>query len=157
MLQLPTNFCVIEHLFATLTSLSSSALCSFHPTLVHYHSSTTRCPQQTCSQVSTNLHVAFFFMKLYLPGLMSDFSYHPLKTRYHECRPAQLHPNSWAFVRAFYILCNQFGFVLTSYMFFYFLNLKCQNELPGPPWVGSRIKAYWLFFNCPTILSKENL
>jgi len=38
--------------------------------------------------------------------------------------PAQLHPNSWAFVRAFYILCMHFGVVLTSNTFLYFFEMK---------------------------------
>ena len=38
--------------------------------------------------------------------------------------PAQLHPNSWVFVRVFHILCGQLGFVLSSNMFFYFFEYK---------------------------------
>jgi len=38
--------------------------------------------------------------------------------------PAQLHPNSWAFVRAFHILCTHFGVVPTPNVFLYFFEMK---------------------------------
>lgn len=38
--------------------------------------------------------------------------------------PAQLHPNSWAFVRAFHILCTHLGIVPSTNMFFYFFESK---------------------------------
>jgi len=38
--------------------------------------------------------------------------------------PAQLHPNSWAFVRAFRILCVSLGLDPTPGVFFYFFELK---------------------------------
>jgi len=49
--------------------------------------------------------------------------------------PAQLHPNSWAFVRAFAILCNHFGHTLSVDAFLYFFEAK------NP---GNRL---WLSFN----------
>jgi len=38
--------------------------------------------------------------------------------------PAQLHPNSWAFIRAFIILCSQFGISPTVKVFLYFFKAK---------------------------------
>ena len=38
--------------------------------------------------------------------------------------PAQLHPNSWAFVRAFSILCNHFGHPLSVDVFLHFFEAK---------------------------------
>ena len=49
--------------------------------------------------------------------------------------PSQLHPNSWAFVRAFSILCNHFGHTPSVDVFLYFFVMKN----PG--------KRLWLSFN----------
>jgi len=49
--------------------------------------------------------------------------------------PAQLHPNSWAFVRAFTILCDYFGHPPSVDIFLYFFEAK----KPG--------KKLWLSFN----------
>jgi len=49
--------------------------------------------------------------------------------------PAQLHPNSWAFVRAFSILCNHFGHTPSVDVLLYFFEAKN----PG--------KILWLSFN----------
>ena len=49
--------------------------------------------------------------------------------------PAQLHPNSWAFVRAFSILCNHFGHPPSVDVFIYFFEAKS----PG--------KNLWVSFN----------
>jgi len=38
--------------------------------------------------------------------------------------PAQLHPNSWAFIRAFIILCSQLGISPTVKLFLYFFEAK---------------------------------
>jgi len=38
--------------------------------------------------------------------------------------PAQLHPNSWAFIRAFHILCTHFGVVPSVNVFLYFFEMK---------------------------------
>jgi len=38
--------------------------------------------------------------------------------------PAQLHPNSWAFVRAFFILCNHFGHPRSVDVFLHFFKAK---------------------------------
>jgi len=38
--------------------------------------------------------------------------------------PAQLHPNSWAFVRAFSILCQHFGHLQSVDVFLYFFEAK---------------------------------
>jgi len=43
--------------------------------------------------------------------------------------PAQLHPNSWAFVRAFHILCSGLGIRPTPNMFLYFFELKNSSKL----------------------------
>jgi len=53
--------------------------------------------------------------------------------------PAQLHPNSWAFVRAFAILCDQLGVLPSVDVFLYLFEvnkLQCQlwvsvNSVPG--------------------------
>ena len=49
--------------------------------------------------------------------------------------PAQLHPNSWAFVRVFAILCNHFGHTPSVDVFLYFFEAKS----PG--------KKLWVSFN----------
>ena len=49
--------------------------------------------------------------------------------------PAQLHPNSWAFVEAFGILCNHFGRIPFVDVFLYFFEAKS----PG--------KRLWVSFN----------
>jgi len=49
--------------------------------------------------------------------------------------PAQLHPNSWAFVRAFSILCNHFGHSPSVDVFVHFFEAKS----PG--------KNLWVSFN----------
>jgi len=49
--------------------------------------------------------------------------------------PAQLHPNSWAFVRAFSILCNNFGHPHSVDVFLHFFEAKS----PG--------KNLWVSFN----------
>jgi len=38
--------------------------------------------------------------------------------------PTQLHPNSWAFIRGFVVLCSQFEISLTVDVFFYIFSLK---------------------------------
>jgi len=48
---------------------------------------------------------------------------------------AQLHPNSWAFVRAFAILCNHFGHTPTVDVFLYFFEAKSLG------------KKLWVSFN----------
>jgi len=42
--------------------------------------------------------------------------------------PAQLHPNSWAFVRAFSILCNHFGHPPTLDIFLHFFDVKSPRK-----------------------------
>ena len=49
--------------------------------------------------------------------------------------PAQLHPNSWEFVRAFSFLCNHFGHTPSVDVFLYFFEAKN----PG--------KKLWMSFN----------
>jgi len=39
--------------------------------------------------------------------------------------PAQLHPNSWAFVQGFSILCTHFGHLPSVEVFLYFFEAKC--------------------------------
>ena len=52
-----------------------------------------------------------------------------------DVAPAQLHPNSWAFIRAFTILCNHFGHTPSMDAFLYFFEAKS---------LGKRL---WLSFN----------
>jgi len=42
--------------------------------------------------------------------------------------PCQLHPNSWAFIRAFQILCTHFGITPSSNMFLYFFELRAPHK-----------------------------
>ncbi|KAK7332477.1 hypothetical protein VNO80_29229 [Phaseolus coccineus] len=42
--------------------------------------------------------------------------------------PAQLHPNSWAFIRAFSILCNNLGFTPSVDVFLYFFEAKSPGK-----------------------------
>ena len=42
--------------------------------------------------------------------------------------PAQLHPNNWAFVRAFTILCSQLGLSPTVEVFLYFFKAKQPSD-----------------------------
>ena len=42
--------------------------------------------------------------------------------------PAQLHPNSWAFVRAFSILCHHFGHLPSVDVFLYFFEAKSPSQ-----------------------------
>jgi len=42
--------------------------------------------------------------------------------------PAQLHPNSWAFVRAFGILCNHFEHTPSVDVFLYFFEAKSPGK-----------------------------
>ena len=42
--------------------------------------------------------------------------------------PCQLHPNSWAFIRAFQILCTHFGITPSSSMFLYFFELRAPHK-----------------------------
>ena len=42
--------------------------------------------------------------------------------------PSQLHPNSWAFIRAFQILCTHFGITPSSNMFLYFFELRSPHK-----------------------------
>jgi len=45
--------------------------------------------------------------------------------------PAQLHPNSWAFVRAFSILCNHFGHPPIADVFLHFFEAKTLGRTSG--------------------------
>ena len=45
--------------------------------------------------------------------------------------PAQLHPNSWAFVRAFSIMCHHIGHLPSVDVFLYFFEAKSPNESCG--------------------------
>ena len=49
--------------------------------------------------------------------------------------PAQLHPNNWAFVKAFAILCNHLGYTTSVDVFLHFFEAKS----PG--------KKLWVSFN----------
>jgi len=42
--------------------------------------------------------------------------------------PAQLHPNSWAFIRAFIILCAQFSISSSVEVFLYFFEVKHRSS-----------------------------
>ena len=79
-----------------------------------------------CADDRTNYGEIFFFLygtvfkqiKLRLP--LSGFE-RALLTEI-KVAPAQLHPNSWAFVRAFSILCNYFGHLPSVDVFLHFFN-----------------------------------
>jgi len=72
--------------------------------------------------------------------------------------PAQLHPNSWAFIRAFVIFCSQFGISLTLNIFFSIsLNSKAPTNSCGllSTVVGEEI--YFPSFSLRTRISKDVL
>jgi len=60
--------------------------------------------------------------------------------------PAQLHPNSWAFVRAFYILCCQLNFVPSATMFFYFFEYKPSKRTSWASVSGAKGRAILTLF-----------
>ena len=92
-----------------------------------------------CSDERTNNGEPYFFLyqivfkrtKLRLP--LTGFE-RALLTKINVA-PAQLHPNSWAFVKAFSILCNHFGHPPSVYVFLHFFKAKS----PG--------KNLWVSFN----------
>jgi len=61
--------------------------------------------------------------------------------------PAQLHPNSWAFVRAFYVLCTHFGVVPTSNAFLYFFEMKKPHKHMWSSLSSVGVEVYWIYFN----------
>jgi len=65
---------------------------------------------------------ATFFKKVLFRLLLSIFEKELLTEL--NVAPAQLHPNSWAFIRAFIILCSQFGISPTVEVFLYFFETK---------------------------------
>jgi len=67
------------------------------------------------------------FMKPSSLSLVSGYLCTPLKKKVlntMNISPAQLHPNSWAFLRAFHILCDQFGILPNPNMLFFFFEFK---------------------------------
>jgi len=85
--------------------------------------------EPVCADIEADLaagHFCFFYSTLFSKvGLrlpLNSFE----KTLLTELNvsPAQLHPNSWAFIRAFHILCTHFGVVPSANVFLYFLEMK---------------------------------
>jgi len=84
--------------------------------------------ESVCSDERTNNGEPYFFqyqtvfkrIKLRLP--LTDFE-RALLTEINVT-PAQLHPNSWAFMRAFSILCNHFGHPPSVDVFLHFFEAK---------------------------------
>lgn len=65
----------------------------------------------------------FFIYKLVLHKFNIKFplsSFICMVLSYLRAAPSQLHPNGWAFMRAFEILCGYHGITPTCSMFFYF-------------------------------------
>ena len=95
--------------------------------------------EPVCVDNRTNPGEAFFFLyatvfkwiKLHLP--LTEFE-RALLTEVNVA-PAQVHPNSWAFVKAFAILCNHLGHTPSVDVFLYFFEAKS----PG--------KKLWVSFN----------
>ena len=81
-----------------------------------------------CSDESLDLNRLFcffyatFFTKVLLCLPLSIFE-KELLTKLNVA-PAQLHPNSWAFIWGFIILCSQLSILPTVEVFFYFFELK---------------------------------
>jgi len=65
---------------------------------------------------------ATFFKKVLLHPPLSIFEKELLIEL--NVAPAQLHPNSWAFIHAFIILCAQFGISPSIKVFLYFFEAK---------------------------------
>ena len=92
-----------------------------------------------CVDDCADLEDPFFFMysttfkRLKLRLLFTGFE-HALLTEVNVA-PAQLHPNSWAFARAFSIFCNHYGHTPSVDVFLYFFEAKN----PG--------KKMWMSFN----------
>ena len=64
--------------------------------------------------------------------------------------PAQLHPNSWAFVRGFSILCTHFGHLPSVEVFLYFFEAK---HLGRQLWVSfNGVVGESIVISLPTIL-----
>jgi len=60
--------------------------------------------------------------------------------------PVQLHPNTWAFVRGFSILCNHFGHLPSVEVFLYFFKAK---HLGCQLWVSfNEAEGYCPSFSC---------
>jgi len=92
-----------------------------------------------CSDERTNNGEPYFFLyqivfKRTKLGLLLTGFERALLTEINVA-PAQLHPNSWAFVRAFSILCNHFGHPPSVDVFLHFFEAKS----PG--------KNLWVSFN----------
>ncbi|KAJ1389664.1 hypothetical protein SESBI_38108 [Sesbania bispinosa] len=68
-----------------------------------------------------------FFSKLGITLPFSRFECNVLRNL--NVAPSQLHPNSWAFVKSFIIVCEYFDIVPTVRKFFYFFNSKSQREI----------------------------
>lgn len=74
-----------------------------------------------------------FFTKLNVRLPFSDFECDILRTL--NVAPSQMHPNSWGFVRAFYLLCKNYDILPTPPLFFYFFQAK-QNHKTKVSWVS---------------------
>ena len=88
--------------------------------------------EPVCSDERTNDGEPYFFLyqtvfkqiKLRLP--LTDFK-RDLLTEINVA-PAQLHPNNWAFIRAFSILCNHFGHPPSVDVFLHFFEAKSSGK-----------------------------
>ena len=97
--------------------------------------------EPVCADIEADLasgHFCFFYSTLFSKvGLrlpLNSFE----KTLLTELNvaPAQLHPNSWAFVRAFHILCTHFGLVPSANVFLYFFEM---NKSTKKVWTSAKL------------------
>lgn len=65
--------------------------------------------------------------------------------------PIQLHPNSWAFLRAFQILCKSLKIEPTVNKFMYFYQLKMGVKVG---WASLNAYKFRIFFCCTVNLGK---
>jgi len=85
---------------------------------------------------------ATFFKKVLLRLHLSIFEKELLTEL--NVAPAQLHPNSWAFIQAFIILCSKLGISPTVEVFLYFSEAKHTScQMGVPKW------CRWKRFPCP--------
>jgi len=85
--------------------------------------------EPVCADIGADLasrHFCFFYSTLFSKvGLRLPLSsFEKILLTELNVAPAQLHPNSWAFVQAFHILCTHFGLVPNANVFLYFFERK---------------------------------
>jgi len=90
---------------------------------------------------------------IFIPLLLRKFSFaYPLYNFEKELlteiniAPAQLHPNSWAFVQGFSILCTHFGLLPFVEVFLYFFEAKCLGRQLWISFNGVAGRALLLLF-----------